>query len=219
MKTLLSLNPPFVSVLLAVDAQKAVCISACCEHSKHTLPSFSSIPHPGVDYGKFIHLGKGFYCNFGCCILDCNKVCSSGPHNFLIHPLKTITQHPSHHTTHKVTIGDRVLFGPNVQILPPSHPLDPVARNGRYGAEYALPITIKNDVWVGGGAIILGGVVVGEGAVVGAGAVVTRDVPAYTVVAGNPARVVRTVEPGSGMIDGRGRVPPRDVGGDGGDDV
>lgn len=102
-----------------------------------------------------------------------------------------------------------MLFGPNVQLLPPGHALDPVLRNGRDGAEFALPITIKDGVWIGGGAIILGGVTLGANCVVGAGAVVTKDVSPYTVVAGNPAKIVRVIAPGEGVIEGRGRVPPR----------
>lgn len=96
-----------------------------------------------------------------------------------------------------------------MQLLTPGHPLDPTLRNGSSGAEFALPITIGNDVWVGAGAIVLGGVVLGDGSVIGAGAVVTRDVPDNTVVAGNPAKPVRVLVPGQGVVDGRGRVPPR----------
>jgi maltose O-acetyltransferase len=93
-----------------------------------------------------------------------------------------------------VTIGDRVLFGPNVQVYAATHPLEGHVRQGTAGPEYARPITIGSDSWVGGGAIILPGVTVGEHCVVGAGAVVTKDVPAYSVVAGNPARVIRQLE-------------------------
>lgn len=82
-------------------------------------------------------------------------------------------------------------------------------RNSRDCAEFALPITIEDGVWIGGGAIVLGGVTLGEGCVVGAGAVVTRDVPPNTVVAGNPAKVVRVITPGEGVVDGKGRVPAR----------
>lgn len=106
--------------------------------------------------------------NFGCCILDCAKV----------------------------KIGDRVLFGPNVQLYGPGHPLDPVIRNGVNGPEFRLPITIGNDVWLGGGAIILPGVTIGDGSVVGAGAVVTKDVEPMVVVAGNPAKVVKRIQKG-----------------------
>lgn len=84
-----------------------------------------------------------------------------------------------------------MLFGPNVHLYCPSHPLDPKERNGLEGPEMTKPIKIGNDVWVGGGAIILPGVTVGDGSTVGAGSVVTRDVEPYTVVAGNPARTIR----------------------------
>ena len=73
----------------------------------------------------------------------------------------------------------------------PSHPLDPAERNGLEGPEIAKPIKIGSDVWVGGGAIILAGVTVGDGCTIGAGSVVTHDVECYTVVAGNPARLIR----------------------------
>lgn len=80
-------------------------------------------------------------------------------------------------------------IGPNVQLLTPTHPVAPEPRRAK--VEGAKPITIGDNVWIGGGAIILPGVTVGENSVVAAGAVVTRDVPANVGVAGNPARVVR----------------------------
>ena len=115
------------------------------------------------DYGSNITLGKRFYANAGCVFLDCAPV----------------------------TIGDRVQLGPLVQLLAVSHPLDRSMRAS--GLEYGEPISIGDDAWLGGGAIVLAGVTIGEGAVVGAGSVVTRDVPAETVVAGNPARPLRTL--------------------------
>lgn len=88
-----------------------------------------------------------------------------------------------------ITIGDDVQIGPNVQLLTPTHPLE--ARPRREKWEAARPITIGNNVWIGGGAIILPGVSIGDDTVVGAGAVVTKDLPAGVIAVGNPARVVR----------------------------
>jgi len=85
-----------------------------------------------------------------------------------------------------------VMIGPNVQIYTAAHHLQAKPRNR--GQEVAKPIVIEDNVWLGGAAILLPGVTVGRNAVVGAGAVVTRDVPANTVVAGNPARVIREIE-------------------------
>ena len=120
------------------------------------------------DYGFNIHVGRNVYMNFGCTILDCAPV----------------------------TIGDNALFGPNVQLYCPGHPFDIELRRDPAGLEFALPITIENDVWLGGGVIVLPGVTIGQGSVVGAGSVVTKDVPAMSVVAGNPCRFIRSVEPG-----------------------
>ena len=92
----------------------------------------------------------------------------------------------------EVRIGEDCQIGPNVQILTPTHPLDPEQRRNRW--EGARPITIEDNVWLGGGVIVLPGVTIGRDAVVGAGAVVTRDVPRRTVVVGNPARVIRTLD-------------------------
>lgn len=92
-----------------------------------------------------------------------------------------------------VTIGDNVFIGPNVSIYTACHPLDAEARNT--GAQWSENVTIGRDVWIGGGATILPGVTVGDGAVIGAGAVVTRDVAPRTVVGGNPARVIKQIEP------------------------
>jgi maltose O-acetyltransferase len=116
------------------------------------------------DYGSNTSLGDRFYANTGCIFLD------SAP----------------------VTIGDRVLFGPAVQLLTATHPVEAELR--AQGLEYAEPISIGDDAWLGGGAIVLPGVTIGDRAVVGAGSVVTRDVPADVVVAGNPARVIRSLE-------------------------
>ena len=86
-----------------------------------------------------------------------------------------------------VTFGERVLVGPAVQIYAATHPLDVETRRSR---EFGRPVTVGDDVWIGGGAILLPGVTVGAGAVIGAGSVVTRDVPAGVVAAGNPCRVL-----------------------------
>lgn len=92
----------------------------------------------------------------------------------------------------EIRIGDNFQAGPGVQLLTPEHPLDAIARRGE---ETARPIVIGDDVWIGGGAIILAGVTVGDRSVIGAGSVVTRDVPSDVVVVGNPAKIVRRLTP------------------------
>lgn len=116
-------------------------------------------------YGKNTTLGDHAYLNFRCTILDNNEV----------------------------RIGNHAMIGPGVQIYTAAHPLQADERNE--GWEVAKPVVIEDNVWIGGSAILLPGVTVGRNAVVGAGAVVTRSVPANTVVAGNPAEVIRRVEP------------------------
>jgi maltose O-acetyltransferase len=111
------------------------------------------------DYGYNISVGRNTFMNFNCVILDVVQV----------------------------RIGDDCQIGPNVQIYTADHPLDPEVR--RSGLESGRPVTIGNNVWIGGAAIILPGVTIGDNAVVGAGSVVTRDVPAGATVVGNPARV------------------------------
>lgn len=113
------------------------------------------------DYGYNIRFGKNVSINFGCTILDCTRV----------------------------EIGDNTLLGPQVQIYTATHPLQ--AQKRLEGLELAKAVTIGKNVWLGGACVILPGVWVGDNAVVGAGAVVTHDVPANTVVAGNPAKVIR----------------------------
>lgn len=110
------------------------------------------------DYGYNIHLGDRVYFNFNVTILDCAPV----------------------------HIGSDVKFGPGVQIYTAGHSLDRERR--RAGDEFALPITIEDDVWLGGSAIVLPGVTIGRGAIVGAGAVVTRNVRPGRKVGGSPAR-------------------------------
>jgi maltose O-acetyltransferase len=92
-----------------------------------------------------------------------------------------------------VRIGDFTLFGPAVQIYTAMHPLDAELRRTQ---EYATPVAIGSDVWVGGGAIILPGVQIGDRAVIGAGSVVTRDIPPGVFAAGNPCRVIRDLADG-----------------------
>ena len=121
------------------------------------------------DYGTNIVLGNNVYFNFNCVILD-----------------------PA-----SVTIGDNVMLGPAVQIYTATHPLN--ASERRMGREFAQPVAIGSDVWVGGGAIILPGVHIGERSIIGAGSVVTRDIPGGVFAAGNPCRVIRNIENLSGL--------------------
>jgi maltose O-acetyltransferase len=90
----------------------------------------------------------------------------------------------------KVTIGSNVLFGPGVQLYAATHPLDTVVRRT---LELAQPITIGDDCWIGGSVVICPGVTIGMGCVIGAGSVVTKDVPAYSLAVGNPARVIKSL--------------------------
>jgi maltose O-acetyltransferase len=90
----------------------------------------------------------------------------------------------------RVVVGDYTLFGPAVQIYTATHPLNAALRRKQ---EYARPIEIGSDVWVGGGAIICPGVRIGSGSVIGAGSVVTRDIPDGVFAAGNPCRVIRDI--------------------------
>ncbi len=92
----------------------------------------------------------------------------------------------------RVTIGDDVQIGPNVQLLSATHPLEPAPRRAKW--EAARPITIAANVWLGGGVIVCPGVSIGENTVVGAGSVVTRDLPANVLAVGSPARVTRSLD-------------------------
>lgn len=115
------------------------------------------------DYGENISVGENFFANFNLTILD----------------------------EAKVTIGDNCFIGPNVSIYTACHPIEPEARNQL--REWAEPVTIGHNVWIGGSATILPGVSIGDCAVIGAGSVVTRDIPSRSVAVGNPARVVRHI--------------------------
>ena len=88
-----------------------------------------------------------------------------------------------------IHVGDYVMFGPNVTLITANHPIEPESR--KKGLQYAKPITIGENAWIGAGAMILPGVTIGENAVVGAGSIVTRDIPAGVVAVGNPCRVLR----------------------------
>lgn len=132
---------------------------------------FEIRPNFRCDYGSNIYIGDRFYANFDCTILDCNEV----------------------------RIGDRCFLAPKVQIYTAGHPLDPKARGE--GWEYALPITIGDDVWIGGGAIVCPGVTIGSGATIGAGSVVTKDLPAHVVAVGNPCRVIRELPPAPSSVE------------------
>lgn len=128
-------------------------------------------------HGHSIVINQPFRCDYGCNIAVGDKFFA----NFNLTILDEAT----------VTFGDNVFIGPDVSIYTACHPLDPVRR--RTGEEWARPVKVGNDVWIGGGATILPGVTIGDGAVIGAGSVVSRDVAPRTIVAGNPARVIKEV--------------------------
>ena len=115
------------------------------------------------DYGNHIKVGKNFFANYNCTFLDVAAI----------------------------TFGDNCLLGPNVSIYTAGHPVHPHSRNSRY--EYGIAVTVGNDVWLGGCTVICPGVTIGDGCVIGAGSVVTKDIPPYSIAAGNPCRVIRTI--------------------------
>ena len=117
------------------------------------------------DYGTQIVLGADVFINFNCVFLDCAAI----------------------------TIGAQSQLGPSVQRYAATHPIDAAARVA--GPELARPIGIGRRVWIGGGTIVLPGVTIGDDSVIGAGSVVTRSIPARVVAAGNPCRVLRSIEP------------------------
>ena len=90
-----------------------------------------------------------------------------------------------------IFVGSGVLFGPNVTVATANHPIDPVLRSR--GLQYNRDVHIGDNVWIGAGAVIVPGVQIGDNSVIGAGSVVTRDIPAGTVAAGNPCRVLRAI--------------------------
>lgn len=116
------------------------------------------------DYGYNISVGKNFYANFNLIILD------EAP----------------------VKFGDNVFIAPNCGFYTAGHPIDPVERNK--GMEYAKPINVGNNVWIGAGVTVLPGVSIGDNCVIGAGSVVTRDIPACSVAVGNPCKVIKSIE-------------------------
>lgn len=115
------------------------------------------------DYGYNIELGENFYSNHNLVILDCAKV----------------------------TFGDNVFVAPDCGFYTAGHPIDAERRNA--GLEYAYPITVGNDVWIGGGVRVMPGVTIGSNVVIGSGSVVTKDIPDNVVAAGNPCRVLRPI--------------------------
>ena len=124
------------------------------------------------DYGIFTSFGKNCYANFNFTVLD---VCP-------------------------VNIGSNVFFGPNCSLMTPMHPLRWQERNIKfkdnktaYDDEYAKPISIGDNCWIAANVVITGGVTIGEGCVIGAGSVVTKDIPANSLAAGNPCKVIREI--------------------------
>ena len=134
-----------------------------------------SVGHSFIcDYGCNIHIGNNVTVNTGCTFVDCNKI----------------------------TIGSNVLIAPNVQIYTATHPIDLHERLLPHETDegisyirrtYALPVTIEDGCWIGGGVIILSGITIGKGSVIGAGSVVTKNIPANSLAVGNPCRVIRKI--------------------------
>jgi maltose O-acetyltransferase len=130
-----------------------------------TKPEVIKIEPPfHCDYGYNIRVGERFFANFGCIMLDVAPI----------------------------TIGEDVAFGPNVQLLTATHPVEPKQR--LEGPELGAPIQIGDAVWLGGGVIVCPGVSIGAGTTIGAGSVVTKDVPARVVAVGNPCRVLKPID-------------------------
>lgn len=115
------------------------------------------------DYGNHIKVGKNFFANYNCTILDVSQV----------------------------TFGDNCMLAPNVAVYTAGHPVHPDSRNSAY--EYGIDVTVGDNVWIGGNAVICPGVTIGSNCVIGAGSVVTKDIPDWSIAAGNPCRVIRRI--------------------------
>lgn len=145
------------------DIQAGTRLKACQKLFRKIGPGFWMQPPFYCDYGTNIEIGENFYCNFNCVILDVAKV----------------------------KIGSSVMLGPNVQIYTATHPLN--ASQRRQGLELGKAITIGDDVWIGGHAVLCPGVTIGRGSIIAAGAVVTKDVPPGVVVGGNPSKMIKEI--------------------------
>ena len=143
---------------------------------KELLGSMGDHVHIDIDfhceYGKNIHVGDNVIINMNCTFVDNNRI----------------------------DIGNRVLIASDVKMYTATHSTNPAVRNHSDNPNpafwcntYSRPIRIEDEVWIGGGAIILPGVTIGKGSVVGAGAVVTRDIPPYSIAVGSPARVIKNI--------------------------
>ena len=167
---------PLDKQLVADRIQTRLLIKALNETREDDIPERSRIlkallPHAAhdlwlqppfyCDYGYNMIVGERVFFNFNCIVLDVAPV----------------------------TIGSRTMFGPNVQVYTATHPLNHVERSS--GLEYAKPIVIGEDVWIGGSAVICPGVTIGNRSVIGAGSVVTKDIPADVFAAGNPCKVIK----------------------------
>ena len=117
------------------------------------------------DYGKNIEIGNGFFANYNCTILD----------------------------SAKVTIGNNVLLGPNVCISTSGHAVHPAFRRNPYVCNFAKPVTIGDQCWIGANSVICPGVTIGSNVVIGAGSIVTKDIPDWSIVGGNPCAVIRSI--------------------------
>lgn len=115
------------------------------------------------DYGFNIEVGSNFFANYNCTMLDVAKI----------------------------TIGKNCFMAPNVSIYTAGHPVHPDVRNAML--EYGMPVTVGDNVWIGGNVVICPGVTIGSNCVIGAGSVVTKDIPDWTIAAGNPCRVIRSI--------------------------
>lgn len=165
----------------ALNAERTVCKDLCFQYNQlrpsmlaerilamkkiigRTKGTFLIEPPFWCDYGYNIEIGEHFYANHNCIILDGAKV----------------------------TFGDHVFIAPNCGFYTAGHPLDRERRN--QGLEYAYPITVGNNVWIGGNAVVLPGVTIGDEVVIGAGSVVNRDIPAGVIAVGNPCKVIREI--------------------------
>lgn len=171
---------------LALRAKRLIRLLNACDYDdaeskakilKELFGSVGEYVHVDIDfhceYGKNIHVGNNVIINMNCTFVDNNRI----------------------------DIGNRVLIASDVKMYTATHSTDPAVRNHSDNPNpafwcntYSKPICIEDEVWIGGGAILLPGVTIGKGSVVGAGAVVTKDIPPYSVAVGNPARVIKEIQ-------------------------